>query len=246
MIIEVGRVEAIFRYPVKSMAGERLELANLGWHGIDGDRRLAFRRMQERAGFPWLSASTLPDLLRFAPVRRDGGADTDIPTHVCTPEGKEMAVFGEDLAADVERRHGAPVQMTHLRGGIFDDASVSVITTDTVDEIGRLVRAGADVRRYRPNIVLRLAQSSAFQEDAWVGGVLTFGERSDGPRISVTTNDIRCSMVNLDPDSAQSTPAVLKAVVRRNQNKAGVYGTVIRTGGLAVGQMVRLHAVADA
>ena len=43
MLIEIGHVEALFRYPVKSMAGERLEEANLGWHGLDGDRRLAAR-----------------------------------------------------------------------------------------------------------------------------------------------------------------------------------------------------------
>ena len=62
MLIEIGHVEAIFRYPVKSMGGERLEVATLGWHGLDGDRRLAFRRMDDRSGFPWLSASKLPDL----------------------------------------------------------------------------------------------------------------------------------------------------------------------------------------
>ena len=54
--IEIGQVEAIYRYPVKSMRGERLEITRLGWHGLDGDRRLAFRRMNDRSGFPWLSA----------------------------------------------------------------------------------------------------------------------------------------------------------------------------------------------
>ena len=60
MVIEIGQVEALFRYPVKSMGGERLELAELGWHGLEGDRRLAFRRVDERSGFPWLTASKLP------------------------------------------------------------------------------------------------------------------------------------------------------------------------------------------
>ena len=50
MLIEIGHVEAIFRYPVKSMGGERLEAAKLGWHGLDGDRRLAFRRIDDRSG----------------------------------------------------------------------------------------------------------------------------------------------------------------------------------------------------
>jgi uncharacterized protein YcbX len=77
MLIEIGHVEAIFRYPVKSMGGERLEVANLGWHGLDGDRRLAFRRIDDRSGFPWLTASKLPDLVRFAPQRREDGAPGD-------------------------------------------------------------------------------------------------------------------------------------------------------------------------
>jgi hypothetical protein len=114
MPIEIGHLEAIFRYPVKSMGGERLEAAKLGWHGLDGDRRLALRRMDDRGGFPWLTASKLPDLLLFAPHRREDGAPGDLPTHVRTPDGKEMPVFGEDLATDVGRRYRAPVQMMQL------------------------------------------------------------------------------------------------------------------------------------
>ena len=52
MLIEIGQVDSIFRYPVKSMAGERLDVAKLVWHGIDGDRRLAFRRLDDHSGFP--------------------------------------------------------------------------------------------------------------------------------------------------------------------------------------------------
>ncbi|MBI1824827.1 MAG: MOSC domain-containing protein [Planctomycetes bacterium] len=245
MPIEIGNIEAIFRYPVKSMGGERLEVARLGWHGLDGDRRLAMRRMDDRSGFPWLIASKLPELLLFAPQRPEGGAQGELPTHVRTPDGEEMPVFGEDLAAEIGRRHGAPVQMMWLKHGTFDEASISVITLDTVDEIGRLAGQGPDVRRFRPNIVVRSLRSAPFQEDEWVGGVLSFGEGDDCPAITVTQRDVRCSMVNLDPDSARSAPEMLKAVVRANQNNAGIYGTVNRTGGLTVGQSILLHAAMD-
>ncbi len=156
-----------------------------------------------------------------------------------------MAVFGEELAAEIERRHKAPVHMMHLRDGIFDEASVSVITVDTVREIGRLAARGPDVRRFRPNIVVRLLRPSPFQEDQWLGGVLLFGEPDEGPRVSVTLRDVRCSMVNFDPDSGCATPEVLKSIVRTNQNNAGIYGTVIRTGRLATGQTVRLQELAE-
>lgn len=241
MVMEVGQVEAIFRYPVKSMGGERLEIAELGWHGLEGDRRLAFRRIDDRSGFPWLSAGKLPDLLLFAPHRREGGAGGDPPTHVRTPDGAELPVFGEELAAEIGRRYGAPVQMMQLRDGIFDAATISVIASDTVREVSRLAGRSPDVRRFRPNVLVRSLRSVPFQEDEWVGGVLSFGEGDDAPSIAVTMRDERCSMLNLDPDSARPAPEMMKAVVRANENNAGIYGTVTRIGRLAVGQTVHFR-----
>ena len=138
MAVKIGEVEALYRYPVKSMMGESLDVADMGWHGLDGDRRLAFRRADDRGGFPWLTATTLPELILFAPQRRGSGASGDLPTHVRTPEGQELAVFGQELAAEVGRRHGSPVEMMHLNRGIFDEASISIIASTTVSEVARL------------------------------------------------------------------------------------------------------------
>ena len=241
MPIEIGQIEAIFRYPVKSMRGEQLAAATLGWHGLDGDRRLAFRRLDDRGGFPWLSASKLHDLISFTPLRREDGNGEALPTHVRTPEGAEMPVFGEALAAEVGRRYGGPVQMMQLNHGIFDEASISVIASATVRELGRLAGRSVDVRRFRPNIFLRSTRAIPFEEDEWLGGVLTFGEAADGPAVAVTMRDLRCAMVNIDPDGGSPAPEVMKACVRANQNYAGIYATVTRLGRLAVGQTVVLH-----
>lgn len=241
MPIEIGQIEAIFRYPVKSMRGEPLEAATLGWHGLDGDRRFAFCRLDVSGGFPWLTAGKLPDLINFTPQRRQDGNGEALPTHVRTPEGEEMPLFGETLAAEVGRRYGGPVQMMQLNHGIFDEASISVIATDTVREICRLAGRSADVRRFRPNILVRPARAVPFGEDQWLGGVLTFGEADDSPAVNVTMRDVRCAMVNFDPDGGSPAPEVLKAVVRANKNNAGIYGTVTRIGRLAVGQTVFFH-----
>jgi len=241
MPIEIGQIEAIFRYPVKSMRGEPLDAATLGWHGLDGDRRLALRRLDDRGGFPWLTASKLPDLILFTPQRREDASGEALPTHVRTPEGEELPLFGEALAAEVGRRYGAPVQMMQLKHGIFDEASISVIASDTVREIGRLAGRSADIRRFRPNIVVRSTRAVPFEEDQWVGGVLRFGEADDAPAVTVTLRDLRCVMVNFDPDGGSAAPEMMKAVVRANQNHAGVYGTITRIGRLAVGQTIVLH-----
>jgi len=225
MPIAIGQIEAIFRYPVKSMRGEALDAASLGWHGLDGDRRLAFRRVDESG----------------TPLRREHGEGEALPTHVRTPEGEEMPVFSEALAAEVGRRYGAPVQMMHLKHGIFDEASISVIASHTVREIGRLAGKIADIRRFRPNIVVRSDGTVPFEEDQWVGGVLTFGEGEGAPAVTVTMRDVRCVMVNIDPDGGRPAPEMMKACVRANQNNAGIYGTVTRIGRLAVGQTIALH-----
>ena len=222
-------VEAIFRYPVKSMAGESLQAAQIGWHGVDGDRRFALRRLEDPGGFPWLSASKLAELVTFTPLVRDG-----LCTHVRTPDGRELPVRGAELAAEIARLHGHPVEMMRLdRGGIFDEGTISVITPATVAAIA------PDVRRFRPNLLVRTDAPSAFEEDAWVGGVLWFDD--DGPELAITRRDERCAMLNLDPDTARSDPQIMKTVVRLNDNHAGVYASVIRPGRVAVGQRVHIR-----
>ena len=128
--------------------------------------------------------------------------------------------------------------MMHLSRGIFDEASISVIASATVSEVARLAAQRPDVRRFRPNILIASMRSVPFEEDAWVGGVLWFGETKEGAAIGITNRDERCSMVNFDPDSARPTPEVLKAIVRVRDNRAGVYGAVTRRGCVAVGQPV--------
>jgi len=241
MRTHIGAIESLHRFPVKSMAGESLAEASLGWHGVEGDRRLALRRLAETGGFPWLTASKLADLLRYTPVRED--AASPLPSHVRTPEGEVLPVLCEALAADVARRHGAPLQMMRLDQGIFDEAKVSVIAHETIAEISRLAGMSADVRRFRPNVLLRLSRDGAFLEDAWVGGRLTFGDGEHAAQVVVTMRDLRCTMIGLDPDTAAASPELLKAVARANGTHAGVYASVVRPGPLTVGMPVWWSAV---
>ena len=154
MLTEIGQVEAIFRYPVKSMSGERLEVANLGWHGLEGDRRLAFRRIDDRSGFPWLSASQLPDLLLFAPHRREDGAQGDLPPHVRTPDGEEMPVFGEDLAMEVGRRYGTRFVGIPFSSGLHRAAVAEAVQqireawAEVEPEVPMAAEAKAKLRRH--------------------------------------------------------------------------------------------------
>lgn len=227
----IATVEALYRYPVKSMAGEALQRAEVGWHGVAGDRRLALRRVDDRGGFPFLTAGKMPELVRFVLERVPG---EPLPSHVKSPEGERFAIFEDGLAAEVQRRQGTAVQMMHFDRGIFDDAPLSIIASSTIGEICRAAGCAEDVRRFRPNVLLKLTSPSAFQEDRWVGGKLRIGEAL----IAVNLPDVRCAMLNIDPDTARLSPEMMKAAVRLNKNNAGVYCGVLRPGVLEVGQQV--------
>jgi uncharacterized protein YcbX len=238
MLIHIGHVHELVRYPVKSMAGIATDSAFLGWHGLLGDRRFAFRRLNDKTGFPWLSASRLPELLLYQPLGLDG--NTEAPAQVRTPEGLELAIGSAELQDSVSEKFGSAVELMKLKHGIFDEASVSVINLATISAIGREVGADLDTRRFRANILIASNSTEPFLEDSWIGGRLIFGDNEAGPIVSLTMPDLRCVMINLDPDTAAPDPRIMKAAIRLNENNAGAYGTVARTGQISVGQSVSL------
>ena len=213
------------------MAGVHLDRAGLGWHGVNGDRRFAFRRLADQSGFPWLSASQLPQLLRYKPMG-ESEVDKDLPTHVRTPDGAELKLHSADLQNEISGRHGSPVQLMQLKHGIFDEATVSLINTTTIRGIEREADRPLDVLRFRPNILIDSHDVEPFAEDQWVGKTLRFGADDDSPVVSVTMRDLRCVMINLDPETAEADSRVMKAALGLNANYAGVYATVIRSGEL--------------
>ena len=236
---EIGQIKGMFRYPVKSMAGVPLVCADLGWNGLNGDRRFAFRRLVDQSGFPWLTASRLHELLLYKPVG-EAEVDRDLPTHVRTPDGAELELRSEDLRNEISRRHGSPVELMQFKHGIFDEAAVSLINVATIREVERESDRQLEILRFRPNIVIESHGLEPFGEDQWVGKTLRFGTDDNGPAVSITMRDLRCVMINLDPETGEADSRVMKAAVRLNANHAGVYATVISAGELRIDQKVYL------
>ena len=240
MSAPIGRVHTLFRYPVKSMAGVSLERASLGWHGIEGDRRFAFRRVAEKGGVPWLTASRLAGLILYRPFG-SAAEDPNLPTHVKTPDGRDLPLGGDDLLEELAAAFGAEVELMRLRQGIFDEAPVSILSTATLETLARETGRTMDVRRFRPNVFLETGAVRGLPEDAWIGKVLRLGSGPDAPAVAITLRDKRCVMVNLDPDTAAADAGVMKAAVRLNDNDLGVYGVVVRTGTVTPGVSVFLE-----
>lgn len=227
----VGRVVGLWRYPVKSMAGEALQSADVSWHGVAGDRRWAFiRRGMERSSFPWLTIRERPEMSHYRPRLTVPDHPDSSPTLVRTPAGRELDVANPALAAEL----GDGVRVIKQNRGVFDTFPLSLITTSTIAGVGARVGAGLDALRFRPNLLVEAVDGVEFPEDAWVGANLRIG----GLRMRVDKRDGRCVMVNVDPVTLEKNPAVLRAIANERDACLGVYGSTVQPGRVAIGDEV--------
>jgi uncharacterized protein len=215
------------------MGAESLEEVELSWHGLSGDRRWAFVRGDVvRSGFPWMTIRQRSDMGHYRPSFTDPSRPDDSATAVRTPAGDELDVVDPALAAEL----GVGVRVIKQDRGVFDTMPISLITTQTVANLGAVVGRELDVLRFRPNLLVEAAGDAAFREDEWVGSVLRIGEA----RFRVDQRDERCVMVNVDPTTAERDPAILRAIARERDACLGVYGTPVHPGRVAVGDAVWL------
>jgi uncharacterized protein YcbX len=230
----VGRVAALWRYPVKSMGAEPLEAVEVSWHGLAGDRRWAFiRDGMARSGFPWLTIRELPEMGLYRPRFTEPDRPDGSRTLVRTPSGAELDVADPALAAGLG--HGARVIKQDR--GVFDTLPLSLITTQTLAGLGARVGSPLNVRRFRPNLLIEAPDGGPFPEDAWVGSVLRIG----GARVRVDKRDQRCVIVNVDPATSRRDPAVLRAIALQREACAGVYGSTVQPGIVRTGDEVVLE-----
>jgi len=240
-IHHIANIKSIYRYPIKSMGGEELETAELRWHGIDGDRRYAFVRPGHMSGVPWLIASKLADLVtyraRIVETKPDG-----LPTvRVQTPDSLDLAVDSEELRRHISAKYGSDVTVMGINNGIFDDSPISVISTTTINKVEAESGRTLDPRRFRPNILIEPVGGAPVDESSWIGKTVYFGNNAQSPAVLITIHDIRCSMVNLDPETAAKDPRVLKTIAESHNTCAGVYATVLKIGTLSVGEGVYME-----
>ncbi len=231
----IGRVVALWRFPVKSMAGERLTQVELGWRGIKGDRQYGFHFAGSASRFPWFTGRDVSDMVRYRACFRDPADLKGSPIDVTAPDGECFGLDTPELRARLSAGGGAPVALMQCGRGLFDAMPVSLVTTALQAALDEASGAPVDPRRFRINIVI----DSDLRGEQWGERLLAFGAE-DGPRLLVQEPIARCVMVTIDPDTATRTPAVLKTVVQRFGNRFGMYASPARTGLIHEGDVVRL------
>ena len=233
-MMDVGRVAALWRYPVKSMAGESLEEIEVCWHGFAGDRRWAFVRAGlERSGFPWMTIRERSNMAHYRPSFVDPSRPDASRTVVRTPAGDELEVIDPALAAEL----GEGVRAIKQNRGVFDAMPLSLVSTQSIAALGGRVGSKLDPLRFRPNLLIEAAGDEPFQEEAWLGSVLQVG----GMRMRIDQQDERCVIVNVDPVTTERDAAVLRTIAQERATCMGVYGSTVAPGRVAVGDAVWLE-----
>ena len=248
----IGRLESVWRYPVKSMAGESVAEAHVGFAGVLGDRIYGVHHAGATPAFPFLTARNSKEMLRFRPRFRHPER-TLLPGNLAEAEGLGPGVMplfpsSEDLALDIESPDGKTMpisdpellrllegpelrasDLTIIRSdrAMTDCRPLSLFATQTVDAIGRAVGLTLDKRRFRANLYLDLLSGEGFGEDALVGRQLRIGQKLI---VHVLERDGRCRMISIDPESLHETPEILRYVSKNHDGAAGVYAAVLVEG----------------
>lgn len=231
----VGTLCELRRYPVKSMAAESLQSAAISFHGFAGDRRWAFiRPSAEVSGFPWLTIREKPDLWHYQPSFLNPDAVESSKIRVTTPTGEQLDLTDPALSS----RLGEGVCLIKQYSGVFDTFPPSLLSVQSVASLSAMAAKELSALRFRPNLVIDAIGSDLFPEDSWTGFILRIGSF----RMRLDKRDQRCVMVNTDPVSLASNPAVLKSIGSERSACLGLYGSTVEPGEVHLGDRVYLES----
>jgi uncharacterized protein len=233
-----GRVLELWRWPVKSMAGERLDGLALDARGVKGDRAHAVLREHKGRIVP-LTAREAPRLLAWHASYDSYAANGHEPpmARLTAPDGRrfgwEEAALPRALADDL----GRPVQLRRDLGGIQDlRKSVLVTVEASRAALARELETEIDLRRFRPNLHLAL-DAPAWAEEDWTGRTLRF---SGGLALELLHPCERCAIPTRDPDTQAKWPHLLRHLDARHATLFGINARVLGPARVTAGETVTL------
>jgi len=242
------------------MRGEELDELFVGYAGVYGDRVFAFESSANQRGFPWFTGRDKREMIRYRARFRQPDkaarpinltlaekssanaihADLDeLMVDVDLPDGRKLAIDDPALIEVLRHGLGNEPQLTLLRSAraLTDARPLSIFSVQSASKLTDETGAPVDKRRFRANVYFDLRSGDAFAENEFVGKSLRIGSQVI---VQVLERDSRCMMITLDPDTAEKSPALLKAVAQAHEGMAGVYAAVLIEGIIRKGDSVEI------
>lgn len=239
--MRIGTVKQIWRFAVKSMAGERLDACTVGVRGIPGDRGWAIR---DETADRLATGSRFPLLMQCAARYREQPVDGVVPhVEMQFPDGVQVGSDFVDVNERLTELLGKPVSLSSLAldekaEHYFDVATIHVLTSASLAEMARRnPDAIWDVRRFRPNFFVETEPGlEGLIEFEWTGRTLRVGEVELYCEIPCE----RCAMASNAQAELPKDESVLRSIVKEAGNNLGMYTRVAKLGAVKVGDVVEL------
>ena len=220
----MAAVTEVWRYPVKSMAGERLDECQITEAGLEGDRRWAMiDNTPERDG-KWFNIKQHAPLMTYKARLTDGSLS------VLAPGGANVGLEG--AYRQVLDDSGKNVELRELPGANFDAAHILNVNLASLEAFALEAGMPIDHRRFRANLYVEGLEPD--EELRWLGRVIRAGDAE----LEVVDRCERCKVITMDPDTTEATPELLRVLVQNHDERMGVYCQVARPGRVAVGDFV--------
>jgi len=230
---EVGRIEQLWRYPVKSFLGEARDAVRLDGRGVEGDRLFAVRDVRGKLG----SGKTTRRFQRIDGLFRFQAAWGEGVPEIVFPGGRRIAGDDPRVHAALSEALGQPVTLAREAAvSHFDAGAVHLVSTASLRWLGALLGGTVDARRFRPNLVVDAPGEGAVEQE-WRGAVLRVGAEVE---LRVAGPTERCVMVGFAQPGLGEDARVLAELAARAGACFGVYADVVTPGTVSVGDAVTL------
>ena len=226
--LRAGTVAALYRYPVKSTAGQLLRIAPVMTDRFQHDRQWAAYTADGgiASGKRTRRFRPVPGLMQWQSTAHDGD---DVP-YLISPAGQRFRVDDPVASSALSAAFDQPLTLraeTTIQH--YDESPVHVVTTSSLAAAQTLIGVPLDRRRVRSNIIIDTGVEPWFLEDEWAGGLLAIGPEvllRLGPAMT------RCVMIDQDQRGVAARPHALKPLGMHHDARLGVQASVLRAGNI--------------
>jgi len=255
---QIGRLESVWRYPVKSMRGEQVDDVFVAYTGVMGDRVYAISSSDATPEFPWHTNREQEEFVLYS-ARYKNHQGTLKPAameaalkellnppyphkkafalEIQIPEGKILDIEDPAFLDTLRDKSKGELSLHFTQKNAVDCRPLSLFSQQTLARLGQETEMDLDKRRFRANFYVDWDSANGFYENELVNRRLKVGERLE---IMILELDPRCKSITIDPETAETQPRLLKHIARKYDGFAGVYAAVLTEGTVKTGDEIYL------
>jgi len=256
--VKIGTIESVWRYPVKSMRGEEVNDIYVAYTGLMGDRLYAISSSTEAPEYPWHTYHVQEEFILNHPLFRKREntlkpADLEatyaemlnppypladnFAVEVELPSGEVFDIDDPLFLDSLRDESDGNLTLRYSQKNFVDGSPISLLSLQTLAQLGQETNMTLDKRRFRANFYVNWDSDRGFYENELLGQKLRIGAALE---IMILDPIHRCKSITIDPDTAETSPKLLRHIARRHEGMAAVSTAVLREGTVKANDEIHL------